>query len=513
MLNQEPSHQENHPAYQPDDDGFTYSDYRYLKHQFEQSHLHFTRYFFKKREGSKFLISPHHEVICKTLDEVLKGNIKRLIINIPPGYSKTELAVITFIPHGLAINRQSKFIHISYSDTLVQNNSAAVLDIVKSDEFRRLWPMTLRSDSKSKKDWMTDEGGAMLAVASGGTITGFRAGRLQEGFSGALIIDDPMKPDDAFSAVMRDRINMRFTNTFKSRLAHEDVPIVVIMQRVHEDDPTGFLLRGGTGEHWHHLLLPALIPEKAQKYPSEYTHGIPIDHGIPSGPIWPLKHTEEDIKLMEESDPYTHSSQYDQRPAPLGGGLFKSKWWKYYDVVPNIEFKVITADTAQKEKEANDFSVFQCWGFHEGNIYLLDQMRGKWEAPDLKVHFEAFWNAHFGTGSAAVRGELRSAHVEDKASGTGLIQDIANDTNLSIPIFAIQRHKDKVTRAMDNVPYIASGYVYLPKSAPFLAEYLSEFSKFTPMMTHKFDDQIDATLDAIDILLRDGVEWSGWAGD
>ena len=482
---------------------------RMLKHLCIDDHLAFTRYFFKKREGNKFVVSPHHKLMADTLDRVLKCEIHRLIINVPPGYTKTEMAVINFVAHGLAINPSSKFIHASYSDGLALLNSSFIRDVVMSEEFQEMWPQKLRQDSQSKKAWYNQDGGGLLAVASGGAITGFRAGRFMEGFSGALIIDDPIKPDDAYSDTIREKINQRFSNTFKSRLAHEEIPIVVIMQRVHEDDPTGYLLKGGTGDKWYHLVLPVDIGhDDTEEYSKEFTHGIPIGYKLPDGPLWEYKHNKEQIEMMRNNDPYTYASQYAQRPAPLGGGLFKGDWWKFYDVPPVLEYKFITGDTAQKTKEHNDFSVFQCWGFTNGNIYLLDQIRGKWEAPELKTQFIAFWQKHFGTG-VETTGRLREAYIEDKASGTGLIQDVKRDGKLSIPIIAVQRNIDKVTRAMDMIPYIASGYVHLPHDKDWLSEYLAEFAKFTPLMSHSHDDQIDPTLDAISVSLRQADNEAG----
>jgi predicted phage terminase large subunit-like protein len=188
--------------------------------------------------------------------------------------------------------------------------------------------------------------------------------------------------------------------------------------------------------------------------------------------------------------------------------LFKDAWWKYYDIMPVCEWKFITGDTASKTKEHNDFTVFQCWGVCQGNLYLLDLIRGKWEAPDLRVMFKSFWIKHYGTGTQTI-GRLRFAAIEDKSSGTGLIQDMVNEIAPPIPIQAIQRNKDKVTRSMDMIPYIASGRVYLPTNADYLSDFLSEFRKFTPLMTHLHDDQIDPTLDAIDIALRPNAYEAG----
>ena len=208
---------------------------------------------------------------------------------------------------------------------------------------------------------------------------------------------------------------------------------------------------------------------------------------------------------MRKVDPYNFSSQMQQSPSPLGGGIFKAKWWQYYVVPPVCDYRIITADTAQKVGEHNDYSVFQVWGIKSNEIYLLDMLRGKWEAPELRQMFIAFWNKHC-TPTASVN-RLRTAYVEDASSGTGLIQEIRRSE--SIPIFPIVRQKDKVTRAMDAVPYIASGRVYLPRNADWVADLLSETERFTPLLTHAHDDIVDALCDGIQILLSPPTESSG----
>ncbi len=515
--NQNLNQAHNHGArIDPDSDEWSYNEQRMLRHMLLQSQLAFTRYFLKKRDGHKFILSPHHRIMADTLDMVISGDIKRLIINVPPGYTKTEMAVINFIARGLAINPKSKFIHISYSDNLALLNSGLVKELYTGDDYQKLYPMTLKADSKSKAAWYNQHNGGLMAVSSGGAITGFRAGRMMECFSGAMVIDDPIKPDDAYSETVRNRVNARFTNTFKSRLAHEDVPIIVIMQRIHEEDPTGFLLRGGSGDKWHHLLLPVeiLAKEDREPYPKEYTHGIPIEYELEPGPLWEYKHDMDEVLTMRTADPYTTAAQYDQRPSPLGGGLFKDEWWQYYDVPPIFEYRFITADTASKIKEANDRTCFQCWGFLDGKIYLIDLLKGKWEAPELRANFRSFWRKHFGSGTQTVS-RLRYAAVEDKASGTGLIQDAAEQKDVPlesrqvIPIIPIQRNKDKVTRAMDMIPYIASKRVYLDRNGEYVSDFLDECRKFTPLMTHKYDDQIDPMLDAIDLALRPAASEGG----
>lgn len=476
------------------------------KYVMEQSHLHFARYFFKHREGSKFIVSPHHKIISDAFDKVISGEINRLIVNVPPGYTKTELAVIAFMARGLAVNAKAKFIHTSYSNDLALLNSQVTRDVIESEEYQQHWPMEIRVDTAAKKRWFTKEGGGVYAVSSGGAITGFRAGRMEEGFTGAFVIDDPLKPDDAYSEPARTRINNRFMNTIKSRLAIESVPVIVIMQRLHEDDLCAFLLKGGSGEKWHHLLLPTPIPEGSVKswYPKEYTHGIPIEYKLPVGALWKYKHNDEQLEIMYKADPYTSTSQYGQGPSPIGGGMFKDRWWKYWTVLPlDMMIKRIYADTAAKTAERNDYSVFQCWGWSPTQgIFLIDQIRGKWEAPELKQVAIDFWNKHRFTNHPNIR-PVQCMKVEDKSSGTGLIQDLKKSTQ--IPVEGIQRNKDKVERAFGTIPHIAAGHVHLPLETPWMSDYKEEFRKFTPMMTHKHDDQIDPTMDAIQDLLVDNV--------
>lgn len=264
-----------------DDNIVSWSDneLRMLRYMLENDGMQFFRYFFALREGGKLIRSWHHYLIEYVLQAVLDLKINRLIINIAPGYTKTEIAVLNFICRGLAINPRSKYIHTSYSGDLASENSSKIKDTILSKEFQDLWPMEVRIDTKAKKRWFTSVGGGMMAAPSNGQITGFRAGRMEEGlFTGAFINDDPLKPEDAYSAVKRNSINNRFNNTMRSRLAIESVPMINIMQRLHEDDLSGYLLRGGSGDKWYHLVIPTRLDEETlnRPYPEEYTHGIPL---------------------------------------------------------------------------------------------------------------------------------------------------------------------------------------------------------------------------------------------
>lgn len=220
-----------------------------------ESTLNFSRYFFKKKTNKKFIVNDHHVQICDLLDKVIQGKVKKAIINIAPRYSKTELVVKNFIGYGMALNAKSKFIHLSYSDDLARDNSTEINNLVDSLEFRRLFEARVLNTSSKK--WSLEQGGGMYAVSSAGQVTGFGAGVVPEEeteeqrlkreaeeaeaisefmpawdseFAGAIIIDDPIKPDDARSETVREKVNFKFETTIRNRVNSRDTPIIIIMQ-------------------------------------------------------------------------------------------------------------------------------------------------------------------------------------------------------------------------------------------------------------------------------------------
>ncbi|MCK5614663.1 DNA-packaging protein, partial [Candidatus Pacearchaeota archaeon] len=201
----------------------------------------------------------------------------------------------------------------SFSDSLALLNSSKARDILKSQAYQSMWPRQTKDDSDSKKMWWLQEGGGVYATSTFGQVTGHRAGLMEDGFTGALIIDDPIKPADANSDLMRNGVNENYQETIASRLAIESVPIIIIMQRIHYSDLSGYLLRGGSGENWHHLNLPVIIDNK-KAYPKENTHGIPIEHGLSDGWLWTDKHSEEHRKALM-SHKRKWRAQYMQDPA------------------------------------------------------------------------------------------------------------------------------------------------------------------------------------------------------
>lgn len=478
---------------------------RRLKVRCEQNHLAFTQHFFKQRKAVDFRLNWHHYRISHAIQRVIDGDLKNVVINVPPGSSKTELVAINLIARGLAVNPYSLFLHISYSDDLTLTNSATAREIVQSDAYQELWPRKIADDAKSKKRWNVvidgHTAGGVYAVSLGGQITGFRAGRMVDGFQGAIIIDDPLKVEDAYSKTNRDAANRALISTVNSRRANPDTPIIVIMQRVAEEDPTGFIKSGQMPGKWEYIDIPALIDDAyVALLPEELRELVESGERDKDGRFsyWPYKEPLQTLLELEAKNRFVFSGQYQQRPTALGGEIIRGEKFIRYQVLPKLKYLKIYGDTAQKTKERNDYSVFECWGLSEqGQAVLVDLIRGKWPAPELKRRAIAFWNKHLPTEPFGPA--LRKMMIEDKTSGTGLIQDIKEAGN--IPVEGIERNKDKLTRVMDGVPYIDSGLVWIPESAAFTSDFVAECESFTADDSHAHDDQIDPMMDAIKDLL------------
>jgi len=435
-----------------------------LKIMCETDLLFFTRYIYKENTRRNFNIAPHFIEIANTLQEVAKGNIKRLIINIPPRYGKTELAVKCFIAWSLAKNPASKFIHLSYSDSLALDNSSQTKEYIESDSFQKLWQMKLKKDAQSKSKWFNDWGGGVYATASGGAITGFGAGVTDsKQFSGAIIIDDPLKPDDAFSEVKRKAVNERFNNTIRSRVNDRETPIIVIMQRLHEDDMSGFLLNGGSGEQWHHLCLPALNENNE--------------------PLWKEKHTFEELEQIRQGSRYTFAGQYMQTPSPDEGGEWKKTWFDIIprQLIPPLKWNMYI-DGAYTKDNANDPTGIQIAGKYNNDYIILTSIDKYLEMPELLKFIPEFIKA--------VGVQINMIYVEPKASGKSIAQLIKQQTRLNITeIKSDFVQMSKIERARSVSPFIESGRVKLIEGS-WNEHYLQQIAIFP---NGKHDEHIDLT--------------------
>jgi hypothetical protein len=358
-----------------------------LKVKCNNSLLFFTRYIYKENHRRNFIVTPHLVKICNALEKVVNGKTKRLIINIPPRYGKTELAVKCFIAWSLAKNPSSKFIHLSYSDDLALDNSSQTKEYIESESFQKFWQMELKKDAQGKKKWFNKDGGGVYATASGGAITGFGAGVSESKvFAGAIIIDDPLKPDDANSEARRNSVNERYNSTIRSRVNDRETPVIVIMQRLHEEDLSGFLLNGGSGEDWEHLCLPALDKD--------------------NNPLWSDKHSFLELEQIRQANRYNFAGQYMQQPAPEEGGEWRKDWFKIINKnevpIDSLKWELII-DGAYTKNTANDPSGFQI-GAKWGNNYVIWSSIDKYlEMPELnKYDAREFFNHMYQLGGSKI---------------------------------------------------------------------------------------------------------------
>lgn len=304
--------------------------------------IFFVRYFFKAQFKRKWAPWDHLIQIGEALIKVINGEITRLIINVAPRYGKTEMAVKAFIAYGLALNPSAKFIHLSYSDHLALDNSESVRDLVQSEEYQELFPyVKLKPSSLAKKKWYTQTMGGVYATSTGGQITGFGAGlvdaeeeefkdqlsELLEGtgvswlgdkakFGGAIVIDDANKPDDADSETMRNRVNERYDSTISNRTNSRNTPIIIIQQRTHEDDLSGYLIRkqgifgiknsDGTDGIWVVLSLPSLFVNEYGELTA----------------LCPDKHNVQELQALKKHNEIVFERQHMQNPKPTAGLLF-----------------------------------------------------------------------------------------------------------------------------------------------------------------------------------------------
>ena len=426
-----------------------------------------------------YIVSDFSRTVCAALDEFIEqmanGERPVLVLGAPPQHGKSDI-VSRYLPAYIFGKMPDLRIGgLSYGKDLASDMNRDVQKHMLSEEYKRLFPesalnskrvVTVEVEAKRNSETFEIVGhkGAYISQGVGGPLTGKK---LDLG-----IIDDPIKNSkEALSQTVKDGIWSWYGSTFLTRLSKNSGQIIMATRWATDD-------------------LSGKVIEKNKKAKVMAFKAISDDGEALVPDLHPIDKLLETKATLGE---YFWSAMYQQSPVALGGNMFKSDWWQYYEVMPPFKYRAIFADTAQKTAEQNDFTVFQCWGYVDGKAYLIDQLRGKWEAPDLLTRARAFWNKHKAVTGLST---LRSFNIEDKSSGTGLIQTLKKGGNgqPAIPVKPIQRDKDKITRAMDALPSVEAGLIYLPKEAPFLSDFLEEVSAF-PSGAH--DDQVDPLMDAI----------------
>jgi predicted phage terminase large subunit-like protein len=409
------------------------------------------------------------EVIADRLKAVADGRNKRLIINMPPRSLKSFIASVAFPAWVLGHNPSARIICISYGQDLAGKFARDCRRIMETDWYKAAFPGTRINPRKSaEEEFETTASGYRLSSSITGGLTG-RGGQL-------IIIDDPLKPGEALSDAIRGSVNERFDNTIYSRLDNKTTDaIIVVQQRVHENDLTGHLLAKGS---WTQLMLPAIATE---------TERFTLDTGRTVGRKvgQPLDLVREPIEVLDDMrvtiGSYIFEAQYQQTPIPPEGNMIKPAWFRWYDTCPDTSegsSRIIQSwDTALSTRDSADYTVCTTWMVQGQNYYLIDVSRGRMNFPDLK---RAVVDTRDCFGANVVL-------IEASGAGQALIQQL-NEDDVVRPI-AIRPQLAKAERMAAQSASIEAGQVWLPTNKSWLDEFIKEVQVF-PSGRH--DDQVDS---------------------
>ena len=415
-----------------------------------------------------FLPNWHHQAIAHHLELCRHGDINRLIITMPPRNGKSHCTSVSFTAFLLGHDPAARIINATYGHELTADFARQFRILVNSPWYRQIFP-TMRVTKDTEVEFITSLGGYRFGTSVGGTLTG-RGGNF-------IIIDDPMKPEEAMSKSERDRAIGWFKGTLSTRLDDKRKGVIIlVMQRLHEEDLVGHLLET-EGARWTHLDLPASAEE-------DETISIGPDQ-VHRRSLGEVLHPErEPREILDEQKvrmgSMAFSAQYQQRPVPAEGNLVKRAWFQTYNVLPERrppDRIVQSWDMAAKAGQLNDFSVCTTWLVHNKDCYLVDVCRRRLDYPDLKKQVI----------DLATRYQADPVLIEDAGHGTPLIQDLRKGEKVR-PI-PIKPKGDKITRMSAESAKIEAGQVWLPHLAPWLQDFLAEMLAFPG---GRYDDQVDS---------------------
>ena len=464
--------------------------------------LLFTQVFFKHLTGRDFIVacptgreSPHI-TICKELTALFRNpqDLVGLGLHIAPGTGKSTLCCM-FIAWCYAHNSQCNFLYVSYSYDLASKNTAYIKQIMSSQLYKYLFDVHISSESRAKDHFMTTTGGEIYALGSAGTVTGKNAGLPDlDFFTGAMVIDDPMKPDAASSQVQRESVIANYTGTLAQRTRGTKVPMIFIGQRVHEDDLAAYLYSGQDVRKWRVVNLESLDSA--------------------GNALYPEIHPKDYLLELQQKQPYVFSAQYQQNPIPAGGSLFKPDWFYLIDEEPEMMLTFITADTAETAKSWNDSSVFSFWGIYhiksmgreigEIGLHWLDCMEIRVEPKDLQSNFIDF----YANCTLHPKPPMLAA-IEKKSTGVTLVSTLKELRGMSIrEIERTAASGSKTQRFLEIQPYVASKRVSFTRGAKHVSLCIDHMSKITANESHRFDDIADTLADAIKLALIEKTLYS-----
>lgn len=428
--------------------------------------------------------------LCKHLQQfyidLVAGKRPTLLIQSPPQHGKSWM-VTDFISWVSGMMPTLRTIYATYSDTLGTRCNLSQQRIMDSKKYSMIFPETVLGDKSHGCKRTTyhlefvdadgnHTGGQFRNTTTGGPVTGES---LDLG-----VIDDAVKGrEQANSPTWSERIWNWFTDDFGTRFS-DSAGLLIVMTRWSVHDIIGRLLESRS----RFKSKPKIVNYQAIATQDD-------EHRMVGDALFQDLKTI-DFLLDRKSIMSTASweSLYQGNPTVSGGNIFKDSWWRWWKVMPPLKYKFIVADTAQKTKTINDWTVFQCWGYGvDNNIYLIDKYRAKLEAPELRRHAELFYRKHDVKKEMVTDPTLRGMYVEDKSSGIGLVQELKRK---GLNIFGVSRHTDKVFRAEDVSPFIESGRVHVNINIDGMDNLIKEGMEFP---NGSFDDDIDCLMSAVEI--------------
>jgi len=422
---------------------------------------------FVKYVWPEAILGAHHTKMANAFDRVASGDLKRLIINMPPRHTKSEFASYLLPAFIMGKKPKTKIIEATHTGELAVRFGRKVRDLMGLDKYAEVFPdVELKQDSKAAGRWDTNHGGEYFAVGVGGAMTGRGAD--------LLVIDDPHSEQTLMSNAGFDDAWDWYTGGPRQRLQPGGA-IIVVMTRWHQKDLTGQLLRAQSrdplADQWEVVELPAIMPSGKSCWP-EY---------------WSLPELE---RVKASIPPSKWNAQYQQNPTGDDNAILKREWWRIWEgeKVPPLQYVIQSYDTAFSKTQLSDYSAITTWGvFQENesgppNLMLLHAEKGRWEFPELKriaLEQYKFW-------------EPETVIIEAKSSGLPLTQEL-RQTGIPVVNFTPSRGNDKISRAQSIAPLFEAGMIWAPDQQ-WAHEVIEECAAF-PNGEH--DDFVDSTTQAL----------------
>jgi predicted phage terminase large subunit-like protein len=454
-----------------DKSGTQYRDI--LRHDFTA----FSHRAFRALNGDvPYLGNWHLEVMAAKLEDVRCGRTRRLIVNLPPRHLKSHMASVAFPAFVLGHDPAKQILCASYAQDLAEKLARDCRQLIIAPFYQSLFDTRLSPDKTAVAEFATDKSGFRLATSVGGVLTGRGAD--------LIVIDDPLKAEEAYSDARRNAVNEWFDTSLVSRLNDKERgAIVIVMQRLHEDDLVGHVT--AKDKSWEILSFPA-IAEQDERFTVGTAYGEKT-LGRAAGAILHAQRESESTlaRLKAQMGAPAFLAQYQQAPAPRDGAMVKRSWFRHYaphELPQSFDAKVLSCDTANKASELSDYSALTLWGIKSGHYWLLSVVRKRMEYPELKETIRRMAKEHIAD----------VVLIEDRASGTQLIQELKAESVSGVK--GVEPAGDKRMRLWAQTAKMEQGFVHLPQAAPWLDDYVRELTSF-PNGRH--DDQVDSTTQAM----------------